>query len=257
MTLVSIENLLGDLSNDEIDDGTNQSHTSTENDSDINEECETEELTSSESEEIVDESQVDNYIEDNWSSTIDIHVSITDEINLVIDLLHKIRLLATLNKKSYIISNFIRKNKLLLKLNKTLNSDCQSRWNSTYILLDSLLQLKPLVLKLFFEKKNLNLNKKQVDKLSMIELNNDDWEFLSYLHHVLKPFYLGTVMMSGKNYPSMGLAFHAIQKIKQFCSNDNTSNYHIKELKKLLLIKLNKYFYDDLEQRQYFQVIII
>ena len=240
-----------------MNEGTNGNDSSSANDSDINEEPEVEELDSSDIGDSIDidESQVDNSIVDNWSSTIDMHVSITDEISLVMDLLRKIRLLVTLTKKSYIISNFIRTNKLLLKLNKTLNNDCQSRWNSTYILIDSLLKLKTLILKLFTEKKNLNLNKKQVEKLSMIELNNGDWEFLSYMHYVLKPFYLGTVMMSGKNYPSIGLAFHAIQKIKQFCSNDNTSNYHIKELKKLLLTKLDKYFYDDIEQYQYLQVI--
>ena len=147
------------------------------------------------------------------------------------DLLKKIRILATATKKSYIISNFIRTNKLLFKLNKSLNNGCKSRWNSTFILIDSLLQLKPLILKLFVEKKNLNLRKEQIEKLTMIELNHDNWEFLSYLYYVLTPFCLGTVMMSSKNYPSIGLTFHAIQKIKQFCSNDNTSSHHIKELK--------------------------
>ena len=78
-------------------------------------------------------------------------------------------------------------------------------------------------------------NKDEIDKLNLIEWTNDDWEFLSYLHFVLKPFYLATVMMSGKYYPSIGLIFHVIQKIKQFCSNDNTSRYHINPLRTELL----------------------
>ncbi|CAF1686865.1 unnamed protein product [Rotaria magnacalcarata] len=116
-----------DLSNDEINEDIDQDHTSTEYDSDSDETSETQEHNSSESEDSVDESEVDTLIEDNWSSTIDVNVPVTDEISLIMDLLQKIRLLATVSKKSYLISNFIRTNKLLLKLNKTLNNDCQSR----------------------------------------------------------------------------------------------------------------------------------
>jgi hypothetical protein len=71
---------------------------------------------------------------------------------------------------------------------------------------------------------------------------------------VLKPFYLGTVMMSGKNYPSIGLAHHAVQKITHFCTHDNNNNKDINELEKLLLTKIHQYFYNDYEQFQYFQV---
>ncbi|CAF1966514.1 unnamed protein product [Rotaria magnacalcarata] len=138
---------------DDSETDIDQDHTSTECDSDSGETSETQEHNSSESEDSVDESEVDTSIEDNWSSIIDVNVPVTDEISLIMDLLQKIRLLATVSKKSYLISNFIRTNKLLLKLNKTLNDDCQSRWNSTYILIDSLLKLKPLIIKLFIEKK--------------------------------------------------------------------------------------------------------
>ncbi|CAF5190574.1 unnamed protein product, partial [Rotaria magnacalcarata] len=85
-----------------------QDHTSTECDSDSGETSETQEHNSSESEDSVDESEVDTSIEDNWSSIIDVNVPVTDEISLIMDLLQKIRLLATVSKKSYLISNFIR-----------------------------------------------------------------------------------------------------------------------------------------------------
>ncbi|CAF5101548.1 unnamed protein product, partial [Rotaria sp. Silwood1] len=200
-----------------------------------------------------DDEQNLDLIDDNWSIDIDTNVPTTNEVELIMDLLKKCRILATLSKKSSIVSNFIRTNQLLIKVNKTLNNDCKSRSNSTYILLDALIDLKPVMMKLFNEKRTLSLRRVQLDKLAMTELNNQDWDFLSSLHHVLRPFYLGTVMMSGKNYPSIGLAYHAVHKIKHFCSNGNTSNNHIKELKKLLLAKLYKYFYDDMEQFQYFQ----
>ncbi|CAF4074125.1 unnamed protein product, partial [Rotaria magnacalcarata] len=71
---------------------------------------------------------------------------------------------------------------------------------------------------------------------------------LSSLRLVLNPFYLATIMFSGKNYPSVGLAFHAIQKLKHFCSREDTYQGEIKQFKKLLLIKINHYFFNDFEQ---------
>ncbi|CAF5012782.1 unnamed protein product, partial [Rotaria magnacalcarata] len=86
-----------------------------------------------------------------------------------------------------------------------------------------------------------------------VELNNDEWDFLSSLRFVLNPFYHATKLMSGKNYPSIGLAFHAIHKLKHFCSKDDTYEEKIKQMKKLLLAKLNYYFYDDLEQHEHLE----
>ncbi|CAF3995824.1 unnamed protein product [Rotaria sp. Silwood1] len=217
-----------------------------------NERSEAESATIVNDESSDDEQNLD-LIDDNWSGNIDTNVPTTNEVELIMDLLKKCRVIATLSKKSSIVSNFIRTNQLLFKLNRTLNKDCKSRWNSTFILLDALIDLKPVMMKLFNEKRTLNLRRVQLDKLTMIELNNEDWDFLSSLHSVLKPFYWGTVMMSGKNYPSIGLAYHAVHKIKHFCTNGNSSNNHIKELKKLLLTKLYTYFFDDIEQFQYFQ----
>jgi len=204
--------------------------------------------------EAMNETQNLDLIIDNWSTHVETNVDATEEIELIMKLLKKCRTLATATKKSSIISNFMRSHRLLYKINKTINIDCRSRWNSTFVLIDSVDRLKPILMKLFADKKTLKLRKEQFEKLAAIELNHDDWEFLSSLHLVLKPFFLGTVMMSGKNYPSIGLAYHAIQKLKHFCANNSEDNEHVKELKKLLLTKIYKYFYHDMEQFEYFQV---
>ena len=197
-----------------------------------------------------------DFIDDNWSTTIDTNIDLTEEIQSIVNLLKKCRSIANVLKKSTVISAFIRAYKLLIEANKTINIDCKSRWNSTYILLESLLDSKQLIIKLFNEKRTLNLRKDQLDKLCMIELNSHDWEFLASLKYVLKPFFGATTMMSGKNYPSIGLAYHAIQKIYNFCLNTRNNNDQIKLLKQLLLSKLNQYFYDDSEQYEHFQVHI-
>ncbi|CAF5049697.1 unnamed protein product, partial [Rotaria sp. Silwood1] len=242
----SNENETGEMLIDETIGDAGGHYTGIINNFNTNERSEAESATIVNDESSDDEQNLD-LIDDNWSGNIDTNVPTTNEVELIMDLLKKCRVIATLSKKSSIVSNFIRTNQLLFKLNRTLNKDCKSRWNSTFILLDALIDLKPVMMKLFNEKRTLNLRRVQLDKLTMIELNNEDWDFLSSLHSVLKPFYWGTVMMSGKNYPSIGLAYHAVHKIKHFCTNGNSSNNHIKELKKLFLTKLYTYFFDDIE----------
>ncbi|CAF3829813.1 unnamed protein product [Rotaria sp. Silwood1] len=251
-TSCSDENETGEILIDETIGDAGGHYTDIINNFDTAQGSEAESATIVNAESIDDEQNLD-LIDDNWSSNIDTNVPTTNEVELIMDLLKKCRVIATLSKKSSIVSNFIRTNQLLFKVNRTLNNDCKSRWNSTFILLDALIDLKPVMMKLFNEKRTLNLRRVQIEKLTMIELNNEDWDFISSLHSVLKPFYWGTVMMSGKNYPSIGLAYHAVHKIKHFCTNGNSSNNHIKELKKLLLTKLYTYFFDDIEQFQYFQ----
>jgi hypothetical protein len=205
-------------------------------------------------EQAVDEVPNTDFIYDNWSIDIDMNVGATEEVKLVTRVIKKCRKIATVSKKSSIISNFIRLHQASFRINKTLHNDCKSRWNSTFSLIDSLIIMKPLLMKLFNEKRTLKLQKEQLDNLTSFELNNEDWDFLTSLHHVLKPFYFGTTMMSGKNYPSIGLSYHVVQKLKQFCTNYTNDNEHIIELKKLLLTKLYQYFYSDDEQYEYFQV---
>ncbi|CAF3754970.1 unnamed protein product [Rotaria sp. Silwood1] len=51
---------------------------------------------------------------------------------------------------------------------------------------------------------------------ALFELTTDDWVILAQLHLVLKPFFHATKVLSGRQYPSMGLAFHLIIRLKNF-----------------------------------------
>ncbi|CAF1545416.1 unnamed protein product [Adineta ricciae] len=194
------------------------------------------------------ETQDLDLIHDNWSTSIDTNVITIDVVKLNMKILKKCRSIATMSRKSSIISNFLRS----LSLNTIISNDCKSRWNSTSKLIDSVIKNKNSLIKLFLDKRSLKLRKEQFDKLSEIELSIEDWDFLTSLSRVLKPFACSTVMMSGKNYPSIGLAYHAIHKLKSFCESEG-ENEHIKELKQLLLEKIYKYFCYDLEQFDHFQ----
>jgi hypothetical protein len=170
--------------------------------------------------------------------------------------LKKCRSIAKAVKKSTILSEFVRIEQKSSQYKLSIRHDCKTRWNSTFILTHSLIELKHLVVKLFSEKRSFNLRKDQVDKLRTIELSYDDWELLSSIHYVLKPLFLATALISGKNYPSIGICYYVIYRIKYFCVSNDRCNEQVKILKKLLLDKLNKYFFSDYEELQYLQVKI-
>ena len=207
-------------------------------------------------EDMMDEEHLSEFIYDNWCTGFEVDVNPTEYQKLIVNLLKKCRAIATITKKSSIVAKFIRKEQQMLRLNRDIRIDCRSRWNSTYLLIESLIYLKHLVIKLFTDKRALGLRTDQVHKLTTIELNSDCWDFLSSLCTALSPFYHATIFMSGRQYPSIGLAYYAIQRIKNFCLSGRNINDQMKKTKKLLLDKLNKYFYSDVSQLRHLQVRI-
>ncbi|CAF1570309.1 unnamed protein product, partial [Rotaria sordida] len=69
----------------------------------------------------------------------------------------------TINKSS-ILSNFINSQKEKDKLTNSLIIDCKSRWSSTHRLILSILSHKSIIGRLFAEKYQLNLTRKQHEK---------------------------------------------------------------------------------------------
>ncbi|CAF1473767.1 unnamed protein product [Adineta steineri] len=234
---------------------TNNNNLITANDMNLSHQSDKEEIDLIDGEEDIDEIENIDLIEDCWSTTIDTTVATTEEIQIIIKLLKKCRNIARISKKSTIISAFIRAYNLLVNVNKTISIDCKSRWNSTFKLLESLILCKDAIVKLFNEKRTLKLTKDQIDKLCSMELNSHDWDFLSSLYYVLKPFFGATHLMSGKYYPSIGLSYHAIQKVYGFCLHYQNNNEQIIRLKKLLLSQLYKYFFNDPQQLEYLQQV--
>ncbi|CAF1613249.1 unnamed protein product [Didymodactylos carnosus] len=193
-------------------------------------------------------------ITDNWAEDVETETTPEQVQQSVIDVLKKCRTIATLTKKSSVIAEYCRQQKELLNLNRSLLIDCPTRWNSTYALIESILQLKALLEKLFSDKRALQLQKTQIDKLISIEFLPEDYDILVNLQYVLKPFFKAITLMSGQSYPTVGLSLFCIEKIKQFLSTDDNNNDEVKQLKSLLLNKLDQYFYDDQQQLSYLRV---
>ena len=102
----------------------------------------------------VDDEYMMEFIYDVWSINYDVQVNPTEQQLLITSLLKKCRALASIIKRSSIISDYFRKEQKLAKSDKSVRIDCKSRWNSTYVLIDSLVTLKSSIIK-FLVIKNL------------------------------------------------------------------------------------------------------
>lgn len=211
-------------------------------------------IQSIDAEECSDDEDNSELVFDNWSLDFDMDVNPAEEQLLISSVLKKCRAISKVMKQSLILSDYFRKEKELAKCDKNIRTDCKSRWSSTHILISSFIILKNLIIQLFSNKKSLKLRHDQTQKLSSLELTIEDWELLSSLNEILEPFAVATELISGKNYPTIGLCYFAVNKIKCFCMNNDNHDEQIKKMKKLLLEKIKKYFYDDHEQMQHLQV---
>ena len=122
-------------------------------------------------------------------------------------------------------------------------------------MIDSFLVLRELVQKLFTDKHQLKIKPKQVKTLANYELTSDDWNILLVLHSILKPFYHATKAMSGSQYPTIGLAYYSLTRLKNFLQqHDKKETLMEKRLKQLLLKQFLYYFDSDDEQIELLKV---
>jgi hypothetical protein len=198
---------------------------------------------------------------DNWTEDVyeldDGDDKIIHDQDMIICLVKKCRGLVLMIKRSTIITLFFDTERKKLNIKRNLCYDVKSRWNSTYSMIDSFLFLREIIEKLFNHKHNLHLKPKELKKLTAFELTVDDWIMLSTLQLVLKPFFHATKVMSGHHYPSIGLAFYLLVRLKTFLQQqqqDKKENIMIKLLKQLLLSQFIYYFESDNEQLELLKV---
>ena len=150
---------------------------------------------------------------DNWSMDVDEDVDpfTGEEIQLLIGVvMKKCRSIVKLINKSSILMNYVVNLKQQLNISRSLQLDCKSRWNSSHRLIESMLIYKRIINKINIEKHKIGLTKKQTSKISSIELDSFDWKMLELIEAVLKPFVQATKLVSGSQYPTIGIAYFAL-----------------------------------------------
>jgi hypothetical protein len=170
----------------------------------------------------------------------------------------KCRSLAKLVNKSSILKAHVNKLKLDFNIQRSLQLDCKSRWNSTYRLIKTILIYKRIISKLNKEKHDIGLNYKQTNKLSSIEFDKSDWNMIESIESALEPFVQATQMISGSQYSTIGLSFFAIVQIREFLEDAKSAASNrssiLPRLKQLLLYHMDKYFEKDDNQWQLIKV---
>lgn len=199
---------------------------------------------------------VNDDISDNWTIGIDDNINdIGEEQEKIVSIIRKCRKLIFMIKYSATMMSFVRIEKEKLNISKHLCRDVKSRWNSTYAMIDSLINLREVIQKLFNSKHSLGLETKKLRKLSALEITIDDWIMLSVLHSVLQPFNNATKALSGQQYSSIGMAYYLTHGLKHYLQkSDRNENQLMKKLKHLLLCKYQHYFEKDTTQIQLLKV---
>lgn len=106
-----------------------------------------------------------------------------------------------------------------------LTTDFEIRWNTTFIMINRFINYcsiidninsQPFKIPHISTKQRIKIGSKQ------FEFTNDDWCKLEDLHKALRPFFMTTSIMSGKNYPSLALGYsgelHMLTLLRSYSS---------------------------------------
>lgn len=168
--------------------------------------------------------------------------------------IQKSRSLIKLMRRSQILMMYVNNEKKSSGINRQLIVDCITRWNSTYLALQSLLAHKKVLLNLYQNKRKLTLSSKQKEKLNVCELSSDDYDIISNLMDIFDSFYQATNLLSGSKYPTIGLCLFILRQIKDFLENEdededgNEQSPILISLKRFVLESFNHYFDENDEQ---------
>ena len=123
---------------------------------------------------------------------------------------------SSITKAKKLVSRFntssVATGKLIEKRNKKLVSDVTTRWSSTYLIIDRLVDLKDTVEEIC---KDLKWN----------GLLNTDWAMLENLGELLQPFAYYTQLMTGSKVPTLPSIFPSILELKGHLNKVSLNSY--------------------------------
>ena len=182
--------------------------------------------------------------------------SIIDEesrvLNIISLILHKIRSITKLTRKSNIVQNHVLK---LVRDDESIKHDISFiidffvRWNSTYKMIERFIKLKQVVISLTSLPERIDgINDCQVNKLKKWLFSSEEWALVEILSKILQPFFMATELASGQAYPTLAISFIiALNLKKHLSSNESTDEGAIK---RLLLGRLNYHLDSKISKKQ-------
>ncbi|CAF4088679.1 unnamed protein product [Adineta steineri] len=127
--------------------------------------------------------------------------------------------------------------------------DMDVRWNTTYQMIDRLLEHQNLV-DVIVRRKFDGLTVCQTNRLKLVALNPDDWDVLRALHQVLTGFDVATTIVSASHYPTFSDSFWAITKLRQILISNTDQPRYVEFLKTTALNYLDMYIEKHLSKGQ-------
>ena len=201
---------------------------------------------------------------DNWSAGVieDLDTESGDEIQQQIGItMKKFRSIVKLMNKSPILMNYVINLNQIFKVDRSIQTDCKSCWNSSHRLIETMLAYKRIINTVNSAKYDIGLNKAQTNKLSSNELDHFDWKMLEILSMILKPIVEATNVISGAQYSTIGIGYFVIVQIRDFLEDITIINYNdweiVIHLKRSLLIQVKKYFMEKQEQWDLLKVVLL
>ena len=120
-----------------------------------------------------------------------------------------------------------------LPCNKRVHQDVPTRWNSTFVMLDSALEYKLAFHQLHVVDRN----------FSRFYPTEEEWLKVQKFTTLLRPFYDLTTLFSGTNYPTANLYFHGVWKIQKVITEEvNNLDIEVSEMAKQMKLKFEKYW---------------
>ncbi|XP_026459899.1 zinc finger BED domain-containing protein RICESLEEPER 1-like [Papaver somniferum] len=117
-------------------------------------------------------------------------------------------------------------------IRRGIRQDVKTRWNSTYLMLDSCLVYKSVFAHL-----------KEVDPDYKDCPTDEEWEQIEVVTKFLKTFYDLTTLFSGSKYPTSNLYFEGVCQVQVLLKKESTNEIeYIRDMVKEMQIKFNSYW---------------
>lgn len=207
--------------------------------------------------ESIDEEEQEEEVKDNFIQGVHVtEVTLDVDEQKINDVITNCRKIVAMVKKSSILTSFIEKKRTKFnirvkrradKIKRKLMLDVRTRWNSTFLMLNTLKVYRDILMDMFKSKTTIHLTATQRRKLNDLELTSDMWDIIDDVISLLRPFYSATKVLSTTKYPTMGSTLYIVRALEQYLESHEPNRF-LNQLKFKMLKMLREYVHDDFDQ---------